>query len=63
MLSDAISEQLICKIFYPDYKFSTNYCGDDFILFFNPSWAGQLSIVDFSVVIPYISDSPPKEKS
>jgi len=36
---------------------------DDLILFFNSSWAGQLNIVDFSVVTPNIPDSPPKEKS
>ena len=30
MLSDAISEQLLCKNFY---KFCTHYCGDDFLLF------------------------------
>ena len=29
-------------------------------LLFNSSWAGQLSIVDFSVVTPYIPDSPSK---
>ena len=27
------------------------------------NWTGQLSIVDFPVVTPYIPDSPPKEKS
>ena len=32
VLSDAISEQLMCKIFY---KFSAHYCGDDlFNVFF-----------------------------
>jgi len=38
-------------------------CGDDLFWLFNSGWAGQLSILDFSVVIPYIPDSPPKEKS
>jgi len=35
------------------------------ITFFSSTQAGlgQLSIVDFSVVTPYIPDSPPKEKS
>ena len=62
MLSDALSEQLMYKIFYPDGKFSTHYCGDDpFFLHFNSSWAGQPSIVDFSAVTPYIPDSPSKE--
>ena len=34
-----------------------------FSLLFNSSWAGQLSIVDFSVVTLYIPDSSSKEIS
>jgi len=41
----------------------THYCGDDLFLLFNSNWTGQLGIVDFSVVTPYIPDSPPKEKT
>ena len=60
MLSDSISEQLICKIFYP---IITNSALTIVVMTLNSSWAGQLSIVDFSVVTPYIPDPPPKEKS
>ena len=61
MLSDLISEH---KFSTHITKFSTHDSGDDkFLLFFNSSWAEQLSIVDFSVVTPYIPDSPSNEKS
>ena len=49
-----ILEQLICKIFYPDYKLSTHYYGYNFFFFalqLKLDWE-TLSIVDFSVVTP-----------
>ena len=50
MLLDLISEQIICKIFYHNYKiqYLLYDCGDDLRLFIGH---------------PYIPDSPPKEKS
>ena len=43
-------------------KFSTRDCGDDLFSMILAG-LGELSIVYFSVVTPYIPDSPPKDKS
>ena len=51
----------------PWSQFSTHYWGDNHFfvcLLFDWSWAGQINLVDFSLITPYIPDSPAlKEKS